>query len=106
MAKSIIRSAKHLAFIRTLPCIRTGRLGVDAAHIRKGTDGGIGIKPSDCWVVPLCSEQHRRQHQIGELSFFKNMEAVRALALELYEHTGDKSYCLELINNYRSELVA
>jgi hypothetical protein len=42
---------------------------IECAHVRCGTDGGTGIKPSDKWCVSLCKECHSRQHQIGEPAF-------------------------------------
>ena len=27
------------------------------------------MKPGDEWTIPLCSEAHREQHQIGEAAF-------------------------------------
>lgn len=42
---------------------------IEAAHVRTGTDGGTGIKPSDWWCVPLCQIHHERQHKIGEPAF-------------------------------------
>jgi hypothetical protein len=53
---------------------------IECAHVRTGTDGGTGIKPSDRWTVPLCKECHARQHQIGEAEFERqwgvNLKAV------------------------------
>ncbi len=37
--------------------------------MRTGTDGGVGIKPSDIWTIPLCSSAHRDQHNAGEAAF-------------------------------------
>lgn len=34
-----------------------------------GTDGGMGVKPSDRFVIPLCSAAHREQHNVGEAEF-------------------------------------
>lgn len=42
---------------------------IEAAHVRIGTDGGIGLKPGDQWTIPLCSMHHRKQHRIGESTF-------------------------------------
>jgi hypothetical protein len=39
-------------------------------HIRIGTDGGTGLKPSDRYTVPGCNRCHHRQHQIGERTFW------------------------------------
>lgn len=67
----------HLKFVRGFECAIAGRAGhvcggkIEAAHVRTGTDGGTSYKPSDCWAIPLCSEGHREQHQIGEHRFEK-----------------------------------
>jgi hypothetical protein len=63
------RARNHLAFIRRLPCIVCGSRPAQAAHVRAGTDGGAGMKPSDKFTVPLCHDDHMRQHG-GELSFW------------------------------------
>lgn len=41
----------------------------DPAHVRRGTDGGTSLKPSDSWVLPLCHPHHLEQHQVGERTF-------------------------------------
>jgi hypothetical protein len=33
------------------------------------TDGGIGLKPSDRWVISLCAQHHQEQHRVGEREF-------------------------------------
>ena len=69
-----IRCPGHCAWIRGFPCavhderVCSGK--IEAAHIRIGTDGGMGMKPSDCYVVPLCAHHHREQHQVGEHNFW------------------------------------
>jgi len=64
---------KHLIYIRQQQCVLAGKDKcegrTEAAHVRKGTDGGIGMKPSDRYVIPLCSRHHRLQHSIGEKAF-------------------------------------
>jgi len=68
------RSSSHLAAIRQLPCIACGREGeTEAAHIRVGTDGGMGVKPHDKFAVPLCRACHRQQHQVGEVTFWSGL---------------------------------
>lgn len=42
---------------------------VQAHHVRLGTGGGIGLKPSDAAAVPLCPHHHRVLHQIGQRTF-------------------------------------
>ena len=64
------RAAKHLEFIRLLPCVICGRRPAQAAHVRNGTDGGTGLKPSDRYSLPLCFIHHDAQHATGELTFW------------------------------------
>lgn len=83
-----IRDEKHLAFIRRLPCVKCSATPCEAAHIRSGTGGGTGLKPSDEWTVPLCHEHHAEQHRIGEASFWRNLDAARQLARNLWLLSG------------------
>ena len=65
------RRMQHLAFVRQLPCVACGKAASsDAAHVRTGTDGGVGRKPSDRYAVPLCTTCHANQHRVGELTFW------------------------------------
>ena len=65
------RRVQHLAFVRQLPCVACGKAALsDAAHVRIGTDGGVGRKSSDRYAVPLCTTCHVKQHQVGELAFW------------------------------------
>ena len=53
------RSEKYLAYVRGLPCCRCGLASPsDPHHIRKGADGGTGLKPSDSWALPVCQKCH------------------------------------------------
>lgn len=66
------RNKDYLAWIRTQPCEACAVRGnIQAAHVRKGNGGGMGIKPSDYRTVPLCHACHLRQHQEGEESFWQ-----------------------------------
>jgi Putative HNHc nuclease len=70
--KSTVRScAGHRAWVRRHACsVRGCRLTpIESAHVRTGTDGATGMKPSDQWVISLCANHHREQHQIGEIAF-------------------------------------
>jgi hypothetical protein len=81
-----IRCVSHLAWVRGHACSVGGASGqgcggrIEAAHVRSGTDGGLGVKPSDTYTIPLCSDHHAEQHRIGEASFEKrhgiNMRAI------------------------------
>lgn len=63
--------AAHRKWVRGHACSVPGceRRDIECAHVRRGTDAGVGIKPSDRWTIPLCAEHHREQHSIGEASF-------------------------------------
>lgn len=63
----------HRTWVRRHHCIVAGceRLPVECAHVRCGSDGGTGLKPSDRFLVSLCRDHHAEQHSIGEKSFEK-----------------------------------
>ena len=69
--RSLRSRVQHLAFVRQLPCVACGKAAPsDAAHVRTGTDGGVGRKPDDRYPVPLCTACHAKQHRVGELTFW------------------------------------
>lgn len=67
------RSQAHCNFVREHECCvpGCGNLPIEVAHTRRGSDGGIGRKPSDWNVLSLCRDHHSEQHRIGEDSFEK-----------------------------------
>ncbi len=86
------RRTQHLAFIRQLPCVSCPCEGrtIEPAHVRSGTDGGMGMKPSDRYVVPLCTTCHAHQHRVGELSFWGDLGIDPLnVALRLWTISGD-----------------
>ena len=87
------RALKHLAFVRSLPCLSCGAgAPSEAAHVRSGTDGGMGAKPSDRYSLPLCGACHARQHRQGELTFWS---ALRIDPLDAASALWTKSGDLE-----------
>lgn len=92
-----IHDEKHLAFIRTLPCIVTkNNISTEAAHIRYSDlrvakrKVGVAEKPDDCWVLPLCGDEHRKQHAMNEREYWQRLGIDPILyALALYAVTGD-----------------
>jgi len=78
------RSPAHRAWVRGFACCACGsETAVECAHVRTGTDGGTGIKPSDRWCISLCKDCHQRQHEIGEASFEQaNKIDMKKLATE------------------------
>lgn len=79
----------------------------DPAHIRVGSNAGMGQKPDDSKAVPLCRICHSKQHQQGERTFWgKNLEAAHNLANALFVKTSDYEACLLLIARFRKVLNA
>ena len=85
------RRAQHLAFIRQLACVACGTAAPsEAAHVRSGSDGAGGIKPSDRYSVPLCTSCHALQHQFGELTFWSTLRIDPLnVAFRLWTVSGD-----------------
>lgn len=83
-----IRCPAHLAWVRGFECCAkvywSSCAGpIEAAHVRTGTDGGMGMKPSDNWAISLCRAHHRLQHSIGEANFEREYGIdMKALAQE------------------------
>ena len=102
MSKNSRKNRPHLHFIRQLECVKCGNPHVEAAHLRMGTDGGLGMKPSDKWVLPLCSAHHRQQHQIGEPVFWEGWNPHQ-LCEDLYEATGNYEVALIYIEESRND---
>lgn len=77
------RSQAHCSFVRQHECCVPGCVArpIEVAHVRRGSDGGMGKKPSDWNVLSLCRDHHSEQHRIGEESFEKRYRIdMRALA--------------------------
>lgn len=77
--------AAHRNWVRRHRCSVPGctQLPIECAHVRSGTDGGLGIKPSDKWTISLCRAHHHEQHEIGERAFETKYEVnLTELAVE------------------------
>ena len=88
----MIRCTSHLQFIRGLECAIKGLSGhvcgggIEAAHVRTETDGGMGMKPSDSFTIPLCRYAHSEQHRMGEPAFEKEYGIqMLPMAVRLWE---------------------
>lgn len=87
----------HLRFIRSLPCIVTGKGPTEAAHVRFASlahgkhETGTAEKPDDCWAVPLSPNKHRQQHLMNERNFWRdaNIDPLIVAAL-LFANSGDE----------------
>jgi hypothetical protein len=93
------RDERHLRAIRACPCVLC-KGEAEAAHVRygdpeRGKRGvGIGERPSDCWVCPLCPQHHRladdSQHSGNERLFWtRHGIDPLALAARLYAVSPD-----------------
>lgn len=105
-----IRCEPHLQWVRGHECAICGRRAevitpngittryhrcegkIIAAHVRTGTDGAAGEKPSDWWAIPLCESltggAHKEQHQIGEAAFERRYNIdMKAIARDLWNRS-------------------
>lgn len=98
----MIRNAKHLSFIASLPCVLCGDDSC-AAHIRIGGGGGMGLKPHDSHTVSLCHRHHSEQHSRGERTFWGDVQKAINLAAYLYANTGNREVCEFKIAEFRRE---
>lgn len=109
-----VHAEGHLAWIRTLPCLVTGSTyEVEAAHVRYADPRfakpavGIGIKPSDSWVVPLCAVEHRTgkgaQHSMNERQYWrgKGIDPV-LVAAALWMNSGDDEAAALILRTARA----
>lgn len=80
------RSPAHCTFVRTHECCVGGcsERPIEVAHLRNGTDAGMGRKASDFYTVSLCRHHHAEQHRQGEETFWKRIawKDPHALAAE------------------------
>ena len=75
-ASGPMRCPEYLKWLRGCACWACGANAgrMEAAHYR-GSDvpaedrGGVGLKPADCWAVPLCHDCHALQHTEGHDAF-------------------------------------
>lgn len=101
------RCEKYRKWIRTLPCLVTKtHHESQCAHIRHGTGGGMGLKPSDDWCVPLHWREHILQHEIGEQAYWEDkLDKAKDVAQKLHrlwvedEHERD-AMAYELIARF------
>lgn len=94
---SMIRSESHKRWVRGFECAAGSKIDacegrIESAHARKGTDGGTGMDPSDCWVIPLCAHHHKTvQHTIGEPEFERRYGIdMKAIAKALWDKSPHK----------------
>jgi hypothetical protein len=104
-----------LRFIRELPCLICGDdTATEAAHIRYADlaagkrSTGMGEKPDDAFVVPLCGGCHRQQHTTNERKWWalNGVDPVKvALALWYWYCRDNRDTALIVVNNTRAEMT-
>lgn len=88
-----IRSKAHVAFVASLPCCITGRIGgTHAHHLLRGTgEKAMGRRAGDNWTIPLHYKTHDALHKDGDETGFLEWHHIDgpALARSLYAASGD-----------------
>lgn len=105
-----VKSRTYLAFLHELPCVSTGRYGVQAAHLsmaspRHGHYGrGKGRKAHDRWALSLSPEEHDRQHRIGEETYWigRDPHSLCLVLWGLFSDMGDDAvpFATAVINQW------
>jgi hypothetical protein len=107
-------AADHLAFIRRLPSVVSGSwANIEAAHIRytdpdyQKQNPGVGMKPDDCWCVPLTAAEHREQHAFGDEKGWWASKGIDPclVALKLFARSGNDAAGEAIISEARKHLV-
>lgn len=104
------RDDVHLMAIRQCLCVGCGSTDrVEAAHVRLASGAhnkksGMGEKPDDKWTVPLCQVCHRKQHNMGELTFHHDLGINPVLmAIELYAASPDIQAMRAIVARHRKQ---
>lgn len=108
-----VKSKDYLSFIHLLPCVVSGRYGVQAAHLsmaspRHGHYGrGKGRKAPDRFCLPLAPEEHDRQHRIGEQAYWSGRDPhfLCLVIWGLFSDMGEDAapFATGVINQWRAE---
>lgn len=102
---------KYLDWIRSLPCIVTGR-EAQAAHVSYAEPAygklgrGLGAKESDRWTVPLCQDEHARQHQMNERAYWQSVGIDPCIiAMALFSAFPNAEKALLIIRNVERRAI-
>ena len=112
--KAVKRPA-YLEWLRELPCIVTGMIGVEAAHVSTASPihghygRGKGQKASDRWCLPLCPVEHRKQHGMNETAYWASVGINPHLACLIlwgvYSDGGDPMDAAAIMQKIRFGVV-
>ena len=85
--KMTVRDEKYLSWLRTQPCVYPdcGRMdseymSVVPAH-QSFMGRGVSIKPPDHYALPLCADDHAKEHFLGVETFWQGIDR-RMLIIE------------------------
>jgi hypothetical protein len=72
------RCKAHENHVKSHECVScTSQADIEGAHVRIGSHTGMGQKPHDWLMVPLCVRCHRTlpaaQHNDGEVTFWRKL---------------------------------
>lgn len=115
----------YVDFIHELPCVVTGRYGVEAAHLNATnrvcghTGRGKSQKAGSRWILPLAKEEHERQTWFGnsgrgEMAYWREVgidphqtcNAIYATFRELEDHPDQALVaCIEILKLARERLL-
>ena len=109
----------HKAAVSALCCLATYRrhgllrFGVHVAHLRFSSahhgavNPGLQRKPDDCWTLPLCPEEHRLQHSMGEAAYWAELKLdPHAIATALHQASPDPVAMTDVIKTLAAPLAA
>lgn len=88
------RSPAHRSWVRSHGCCVPGcdNRPIECAHVRRGTDGGTSLKPSDRWCISLCNSHHSLQHAVGEITFERTFNLdMREMAEEFFRKSPHRN---------------
>ena len=82
------RNPAYLKWIKTRPCVMCGAISPIDPHHESGigNSGGMSLKCSDFFAVPLCPICHNYRHQFGYDSFWQGMDVKRIIIDLLIEY--------------------
>lgn len=96
------RSQAHLGFVRSHCCsVCHSDAGIEAAHVRIGSGAGMGQKPDDWRAVSLCRDCHRKQHEVGERTFWQQAGQDVEVLIDAFCRTSPKASEIRRIRQER-----
>ena len=105
------RSPAHLTWIRGFTCCVCGSdIKIEAAHVRLGSNTGLGQKPDDWRAVPLCGATacgslgcHPQQHYVGESTFWKTAKIDPEAMIAAFIKASPKRAEIERVMKERND---